>query len=945
MLADRIRMASGACVCLLLVAGVTGLSAAASPGPSVCSAPNPNLTNRGEPGAGISGRNDRRHRFGANRWNPLHSRPVKSMGPRHDEGDALAALGISVPAAIANAAAPATSSTSLTDTFESLYSFPAPEGIEPNGPLVLGADGNYYGTTGYAGLNGGYGTVFRLTPAGALTTIHAFDSTDGAYPSARLTVGSDGAFYGVTQGGGANNLGTVFRIAVDGTFSLLHSFEGTDGQLPFTPLLQASDGNFYGTCSDSTGSFTVIYRVTPGGALSLVHTLSAAEGYDVSGPLVQGTDGNLYGTTLLGGASGVGSIFRLAADGTFTPLYSFSGLDGDYPAGGLALANDGNFYGITDDGGDFGAGTVYRFTPAGALTTLHSFSYSSAGPDGYYPEGELIQAQDGDLYGTTALGGTSDSGTVFRITLAGTLTTIHSFDVAGGSEPQSGLLQAADGTLLGVALGGDGLFGAVYSVSPGGGGYDLLHSFYMADGAAPGAGLTFGADGDLYGTAELGGRTGGYGTVFRFDPATGVDVLHEFGPTDGTEPQSRLAVGDDGALYGTTPYSNGTKNGGTVFRVTADGGFTSLHTFPGNFCGSGEAYPQGGVTPGPNGLLYGGLVEDGLYSISEDGGQYQSLYTFSGADGQGPRGALVSDGSNAFLGVTAGGGASNTGTVFKFTTDGQLTSLYSFTALDGSGENADGAEPAAGPIIGMDGNLYGTTTAGGELGFGTIYRISADGQLTVLHAFACGNDGGIPLGGLVQGPDGSFYGTASACEADGSINNGTVFQLAPDGTFSTLHVFNIVDGQYPIGSLVIGADGSLYGTTELGGTSGIGTIFRISLLPPAPGQLIAVEGLGQITLSWAPVAGATSYNIYQGGKPGGESAQAVQTGVKETRVVIGGLSANTTYYFQVSAVNKAGESARSNEASAHTFENLGAFGPDALLALALLGLLRRSRAA
>jgi uncharacterized repeat protein (TIGR03803 family) len=234
------------------------------------------------------------------------------------------------------------------------------------------------------------------------------------------------------------------------TFKTLANFDGTNGDDP-EGLVQGTDGNFYGTTAGGgTGSGT-IFKITPGGVLTTLHSFNTSDG---SSPLalVQGTDGNFYGTTYVGGdlscydggGYGCGTVFKVTASGKLTTLHSFDGTDGSQPAASLVQATDGNFYGTTINGGACILGTVFKITPSGELTTLYNFCGSS---DGWGP-GPLVQATDGNFYGTMYFGGASGLGTVFKITATGKLTTLHSFDGTDGSNPRGALVQATGRELL-----------------------------------------------------------------------------------------------------------------------------------------------------------------------------------------------------------------------------------------------------------------------------------------------------------------------------------------------------------------------------------------------------------------------------------------------------------------------------------------------------------------
>ncbi|HUI83547.1 MAG TPA: choice-of-anchor tandem repeat GloVer-containing protein [Candidatus Binatia bacterium] len=362
--------------------------------------------------------------------------------------------------------------------------------------LVRGADGNFYGTTAEGGAYG-YGLVFRMTPGGTLTTLYNFcaqpNCADGAMPMAGLLQGSDGNFYGTTMYGGGvfpPMVGTVFRITPAGALTTLYNFCSqsgcTDGRFPEAALTLASDGNFYGTTSGSGGIYSAgtVFKVTAAGALTTLHDFCSegdcTDGYQPVAPLVQGSDGNFYGTTFGGGTSnacspngisGCGTVFRITSSGTMLTIHNFDMIDGAAPDAGLVQAGNGDFYGTTSAGGANNQGTVFRMTSAGTLTTLYSFCSQPGCADGSGPTAPLAQGSDGNLYGTTATGGagsycsSSGCGTVFRITLAGTLTTLHSFNGTDGVGPTAGLLQATNGFFYGTtSAGGAGGYGTVFSL-------------------------------------------------------------------------------------------------------------------------------------------------------------------------------------------------------------------------------------------------------------------------------------------------------------------------------------------------------------------------------------------------------------------------------------------------------------------------------------------------
>jgi uncharacterized repeat protein (TIGR03803 family) len=336
----------------------------------------------------------------------------------------------------------------------------------PSSALVQGTNSTFYGTTQYGGAHG-EGTVFQVTPSGALTTLISFNGNNGSYPVAALVQGSDGNFYGTTKYGGGNlNNGTVFQMTPAGALTTLVSFNGTNGSYPAAGLVQDSNGDFYGTTVGGGASdIGTVFQMTSAGALTTLVSFNGANGNSPFAALAEGTNGNLYGTTM------GGTVFEMTVGGVLTRLASFSGGDGYSPQAGLVQDSNGNFYGTTPYGGDtnfnagLGFGTVFKMNPAGVLSALVVFN----GAIGSYSVSGLLQGSDGNFYGTTAGGGTGGGGTVFKMTAAGELTTLVAFNGANGNGPAAGLVQGSDGNFYGTTeYGGAGGRGTVFKVTPAG---------------------------------------------------------------------------------------------------------------------------------------------------------------------------------------------------------------------------------------------------------------------------------------------------------------------------------------------------------------------------------------------------------------------------------------------------------------------------------------------
>ena len=358
--------------------------------------------------------------------------------------------------------------------------------------------------------------------------IHHFERAEGANPTS-LLLGADGDLYGVCQTGGASynvdptnpaGYGDVIKSDTAGNVTVLHSFVA--GDFIGAPLVQAPDGNLYGLLSSVGSAPGAVYRVTTGGTYSLLHTFDTAGIYSPIS-LIVGTDGNLYGTATQGGTSSVGGVFKLTLTGTYTVITDSVG-----PTT-IMQAIDGDFYCTTP--GDFGKssptnfGTIYKVTPFGVVTTLHAFS----GTDGYFLAAPLAQLSNGTFYGTTVTNlAITGYGTIFSMTAAGAVTTLHTFNGKDGSSPTK-MIVGSDGNLYGVTSAGGVLYsgthyvnGTVFRLTPSGT-FTSLVSLDGLNGQVPGD-LVEAADGSFYGPAYGGGAAysqsvsgRGLGTLFKVE--------------------------------------------------------------------------------------------------------------------------------------------------------------------------------------------------------------------------------------------------------------------------------------------------------------------------------------------------------------------------------------------------------------------------------------------
>ena len=596
------------------------------------------------------------------------------------------------------------------------------------------------------------------------------------------------------------------------------------------------------------------------------------DGANPSANTIRDPAGNFYSTTGSGGTYNAGTVFEISPNGsggwTEKVLHNFngSGTDGAYPYSGVTLDSAGNLYGTTYQGGDYGYGIAYELSPNGSggwtYKKLHNFG---SGRDGTYPEASMVMDGAGNLYGTTYQGGNSNQGAVFKLTPNGsggwTESVVHNFSGTDGTFLEANLIFDGAGNLYGTTYaGGDHGYGTAFEMMPNGSGgwtFKKLHDFGNGtDGATPYAPLTLDAAGNLYGSTYFGGDNG-WGTVFELTPngqgGWSETKLHNFNlnGSDGASPEAVL-LDASGNIYGTTNVG-GDYGLGTIFEMTPNGsgGWNEkkLHNF--HYNGTDGAYPDNMIFDAAGNLYatttYGGTHGVGtmfqLASNGSGGWNEDVLYNFNynGTDGAYPYYAnLISDVAGNLYGTTDSGGAYSAGAVFELVPNGSggwtQKLLHSFD-FDGN----DGAYPYGGLVSDGAGNLYGTTSLGGDyhcndgFGCGAVFELSPNGSggwtEKVLHRFTyTGVDGLYPRIGLALDGSGNLYGTAAQ---GGDYGYGTAFELSPNGSggwsFKKLHNFgNGTDAANPHSTLVVDSAGNLYGTSLNGGDEYAGTVFELS---------------------------------------------------------------------------------------------------------------------
>jgi len=833
---------------------------------------------------------------------------------------------------------------------------------DPHDPVrsipIHGSDGALYFTTNKGGWADD-GALVKLMPDGTRITLVNFDRLNkdrtpqaepiGYLPETGVIEGPDGALYGTTQNGGNSTIGvsTVFRCTKAGVYTTLGYLPGGGGVTP-SRLTLGSDGNFYGVTTFGGTGNGMLFRVVPNSpgvytscTITVVKQftgpaagITELEGRYPKGPLVERTDSGtatLYGVLAESGTTvpSTGRVFRFALPHGSTPITlvnvgRLTGV-GSLPEAGLTKTPDGVLYGTVSTSAS-GRGAVYRINAAFNIATVLDFSNTFFDP-GYAPNTPVLVGSDGFLYG----GNSSDGGHIWRMGTEGQdARPIWSFSggVGGDGEDATGLVQRPDGSIWGLTAAG-GLEGRGTLFSLTGSGRNWGHTVVWrmglrvvaAEGAYPVGGLV--SDGSLlYGTTEQGGSLdnngNGYGTIFSVNFTTGQKTtLFSFRNAPGAPgfwPRATLLRRADGWFYGTTsaggqaPFA-----GGTVFKWRPAAGinpmqFTTLAQFNG-LSASGlyaaGSEPESALCDGGDGYLYGTTKAGGangfgtIYRIPLAGGALQTLVQFTGvggsAPGKQPIGGLVrrdASGQSLLWGATYGGGATQDyGTVYSYNmVSGAFTLRHNFT------DNVNGYGPQC-TLLPHKGLLYGTCKFGGGGGMGTVWTINpVTHALTLVHTFnrigPPARFASYPLAGLTVGPDGALYGTTS--ESYGHFqpgNYGNLFRISSTGLYSQIGTFTgfpapltpSLAGENPQHhAMCLGPDGMLYGTARTGGP-GFGSIFRIN-----PGPLVYSYTPRVISTSSVTATGFINPN----GTPCERSIEIVNT----TDYATGGTPARLTVF-------------------------------------------------
>lgn len=642
--------------------------------------------------------------------------------------------------------------------------------------------------------------------------------------------------WGTLPLGGSTEAGLVYQLDLNGNnFEEIYDFKQYLGRYPKHHIILADNNKFYGLAQDGYGqNASVIYEYDPVSEEYVV----AHDFYDLvtqtsistaSSYLVQASDGLIYGFNQEGGLNTDGQLFSFKP-GTdeFSYLAEFEvSTTGSYPMGGLVEAGNGKLYGTTMEGGLNNDGVLFSFDPStNALD--HQIDFDAIGAE--EAVNGMIMASNGLLYGMTRKGGANNLGTIYAFEPGtGIITLLHEFNPAtDGSRPYGRLFQASDGYLYGMTSEGGGTGkGIIFRYDIILGLFNVVYSFDGPSGDFPLGGFVE-HNGFLYAMTSNGGVSD-KGVLFRFDLSTyTLEKLADFyGNEYGEYPDGSLTLGPDGNLYGQT-FSGGKYGIGVMFMYnTSSMLFTKCFDF--------NDAPDGSIIfsqlmKASDGMVYattqyGGSYSAGtIYRIDPANRQFESIYDFDLlSTGGGPYDGLMEASDGYLYGVTTFGGSTNFGTIYRFNeSSGVLTVIHDLLTI------SEGQEPRGIPLEHPDGMLYGVTRAGGANSVGCIYQFNLSTSVYTKKAdFDALTSGSYPVGSLIKAANGKLYGLASS---GGQHTYGTLFEYDPNlATMQAMAFDGLNKGRIPIGTLIEYEDNMLYGMCHMGGFYDEGTLFVIDL--------------------------------------------------------------------------------------------------------------------
>lgn len=633
------------------------------------------------------------------------------------------------------------------------------------------------------------------------------------------------SLWGLSPGGG-DGLGTLFSINTGSTaISAQYNFQGYPGNAPqFVKLYQASNGKLYGTTRlGGTNNLGTLFEYNPAtnSYSVLVDFDGTAKGSDPQSSVIQASNGKLYGMTRLGGLNNLGVIFEYdLSTSTYTKKYDMIAANGQFPQGSLIEATNGRLYGVNRFGGVTGAGTLFEYNLSlSSYSVLISFSTAI----GANPQAPPIQASNGKIYGTTLSGGSGSGGVIYEYDLSSsTYSVVFNYTAAAtGNQPVGGIVQASNGKIYGTTnQGGANNVGVLFEFNPSGNTYSVLSTMASSLGANPQAALIQAANGKLYGTTRIGG-TNNVGTLFEFDLGTNIQTkLLDFSSANGTLPLGAVTQATNGLLYGLTS-AGGTQSVGVLYEYNI-----SLNSYAKkiDFNTSSGGFPHGTLLHAANDKLYGLSSAGGtstagvIFEYDMSLNAYTKKIDLTAANGSQPSGGLIQAPNGKLYGMTRLGGASSLGTIFEY--DYALNAYTKKIDLTA----ANGSQPYGSLCLASNGKMYGLTNLGGLSSSGVLFEYDYVGNSYIKRVDLSAAIGSNPFGSLIEASNGKLYGLTRNGGANGL---GALFEfITSSNTYSKVVDFTAAGGSLPEGSLIQASNGKLYGLTSTGGANSVGALFE-----------------------------------------------------------------------------------------------------------------------
>jgi uncharacterized repeat protein (TIGR03803 family) len=679
-----------------------------------------------------------------------------------------------------------------------------------------------FGTTSNGGDNS-IGTLFKTDGNGNnLQSAMSFRSISGSYPTGSFIEGSNGKLYGMIKEGGAFNQGEIFEYdRTTSTYTSKYSFFGPAGSSPAASLIIAANGKLYGMTplGGNSGTGVLFEYDYINNIYTKKYDFNGTSGGNPYGSLKEAATGLLYGMTSSGGANNVGTLFEFdIATGTLTKKLDFNSTNGSTPNGSLMQAGNGRLYGMTTYGGTNNQGVLFEYNDT---LNIYTKRYNFGGANGSYPNGSAIDA-NGKLYGMTTFGGSSNKGIIWQYNpLDSSFAVKQNFTGTNGRFPYGDLFQAFNGKLYGMTSDG-GLYGGgtLFEYNATTNVLNSAFSFDLPQGGYPKGNLIQASNGRLYAMTSNGGAYSA-GVVFEYDYAL-YSYIRRFnlGGTNGANPNGALTYTSNGKFYGMA-YNGGVNNYGVLFEYNY---YTLTYTIKYSFNGTDGSYPVGNLFDPGNGKFYGMTTDGGannkgvLFEYDYVNNVYTKKYDFDGVNGGEPMGTMMKASNGKLYGMTTYGGTNNTGALFEYDYINNIyTKKKNFITVTGK-------FPRGKLIEAPNGKLYGMASYGGTNNLGLIfeYTISSN-TLTPRYSFNS-TGGNIPFGSLTLATDGYMYGLTTY---GGTNNDGTIFRYDYNAsTVTTLYNFAAATGIYPYASLLQAANGKFYGTAAYGGVNSVGVLFE-----------------------------------------------------------------------------------------------------------------------